>query len=201
MSIYSQLSHSVPFSDLFDGRLAQFGVTERLGPETTSTLRCLTDGENWIQFYENKEGIAELENFGSDVEAPGPKRVVQVLFDVFGIRIVFETQPEYWGFETQEEWDNYLAKRAEEDEANFYAECMKYVRGEENDIKPGTVGEGWAMHAKVLIVKNPQLAMRENKVELLREARTLATAEKERKHEELRSRRRARQNERRAETS
>ena len=58
-----------------------------------------------------------------------------------------------------------------EDNAKFYEQVMKYVRGEQNDIGPRTVGAKRAEKAKALIADNPELALPENKKELLEKAR------------------------------
>jgi hypothetical protein len=50
----------------------------------------------------------------------------------------------------------------EKREADFYANVLKYVRGEPSDITPGTVGEATAKIAKDLIGSNPSLAFPDN---------------------------------------
>ena len=51
MSTYWSLIKKIPASDVFDGRLEEFGIRERVVPgETTDTNRCLTDGcgDVWV---------------------------------------------------------------------------------------------------------------------------------------------------------
>jgi hypothetical protein len=50
----------------------------------------------------------------------------------------------------------------EKQEADFYANVLKFVRGEPSDITPGTVGEARAKIAKDLIGSNPSLAFPDN---------------------------------------
>jgi hypothetical protein len=42
-------------------------------------------------------------------------------------------------------------------EASYHTEVLKWLRGKRNKIRPGTVGEGWAKIAKVLVAKDPGL--------------------------------------------
>jgi hypothetical protein len=84
---------------------------------------------------------------------------------------VSEYEPEFWGFKTQEEWDAWEAKQAEEDGARFYKDLMNYVRGDPHDLKPGTLGMRCAERAKELIAANPDLALPDRQAELLEAAR------------------------------
>ena len=69
-----------------------------------------------------------------------------------------------WMHQDCEELDSEFCKKQKE---NFYANVMKFVRGEPSGIIPGTVGEVQAKIAKVLIAKNPSLALPENLQELI----------------------------------
>lgn len=165
MSIDSELLPRVPFRDLFDGRMVPFGVTEHLSCETTPTLRCLTDGGNWIRVYEDEEGFARLDGFGSDGLGCGPERFMRVLSEVFGTGIVSEYEPEYFGFESYEEWRYFQDEAAAKRDAELYEDLIKCVNGTENNFKSGTAGETWAKKAKALVADNPKLALREHKTE------------------------------------
>jgi hypothetical protein len=74
-----------------------------------------------------------------------------------------------WGFDTQEEWYAWQEKLAKEDDEKFHAELSRYLRGEPNDIRPGSVGMGWAEEAKKLVESDPTLLLPENKVARLSE--------------------------------
>ena len=80
----------------------------------------------------------------------------------FDTYIVSEHQPQYWGFETQEEWDA-AEKRSREFEKEFYVQIMKYLRGQPNDIRPGTIGMIKAGIAKKLVEEDPVLLAPKNK--------------------------------------
>jgi hypothetical protein len=58
---------------------------------------------------------------------------------------------------------------AKEDDEKFQIELLKYLRGEPN-IRPGTVGMGWAETAKKLVEHDPTLLLPKNKDKLLNEA-------------------------------
>ena len=87
--------------------------------------------------------------------------------EAFDTDIFSEYEPKYWGFDTQEEWDLAWKKIAEEHEAELYVDIMKYLRGEPNDLKPGTVGMIVANIAKDLVTENPGLVSPDKKAELM----------------------------------
>ena len=152
---------SVRFTGLFDGRLGRFGVTERVDNQTTDMSRCLTDGNSYLWTYSVEGGRAFFARHHSRYGAPG--RILSAVAEAFDTKIVSEHEPEYWG-KTQEEWDRAGLKKHD---ARFYEELMKYVLGEEHDLRPGSLGERWAENAKALISENPALALPANKADLL----------------------------------
>ena len=48
MSTDYMLSKEVSARDLFGGELEKFGVREHMGPDTSESSRCLTDGPNYL---------------------------------------------------------------------------------------------------------------------------------------------------------
>ena len=68
------------------------------------------------------------------------KEIFHAIAEAFDTDIVTEHQPEFWGFDTQEEWDAHEKRIHEEYERKFYAELLKHLRGEPSDIRPGTIG-------------------------------------------------------------
>jgi hypothetical protein len=99
---------------------------------------------------------------------PWPWRILRAIADEFGVRIVSEHEPEYWGFETKEEWDAAWGAIAQESEKNFYNEVAKFVRGERHDIRPGTIGMIKAEIAKRLIADSPDLLAEDKRPELIK---------------------------------
>jgi hypothetical protein len=90
------------------------------------------------------------------------KEIFHAIAEAFDTDIVIEYQPEYWGFDTQEEWDAYQSRIHEEDERQFHAELLKHLRGEPADIRLGTIGMTEAEIAKSLVEKDPSLMEPEN---------------------------------------
>jgi hypothetical protein len=148
MSTDYRISKEVSASDLFGGRLERFGIREHVTPETSETQRCLTDGRNFVWVWLTEDNFVScLTRYGFNP----PQKILNAISKLLDAEIFSEYQPQYWGFDTQEEWD-----AAEEEMANvgrnrFYAELRAYVRGEPNDIRPGTVGEKKAEIAKKLV--------------------------------------------------
>ena len=163
-------THYAPFNkirarDLFDGRLEKFGIREQLTAGTTETSKCLTDGRNYLRVYINDAGFVGGFRRYSPNGAPG--KILNAIAQTFDTDIFSEYEPQYWGFDIQEKWDAWQEKLAKEHHEKFHAELLKYLRGEPNDIQPGTVGMGWAEKAKKLVENDPTLLLSENKDKLL----------------------------------
>ncbi len=148
--------------DLFDGRLESFGIREAITDETTSTARCLTDGRNQLWVYGNEEvDIVRRPGFAS------MGKILAVIAEIFETYFYSEHEPEFWGFESQAECDDAWYAIHKEQEAEFYIEMMKHVRGEPSDIKQGTIGMTKVNIARQLIAENPDLASPDYKENLL----------------------------------
>ena len=52
-------------------------------------------------------------------------------------------------------------------------ELLKYIRGEANNLKPGTVGMGQAEVAKKLVAENPELLLPMNQGKLWNEMKSI----------------------------
>jgi len=157
--------------DLFDGRLEKFGVREQLTADTTETSKCLTDGRNCLWVYINDAGF--VGGFTRYFPNGAPGKILRAIARAFDTDIFSEYEPQYWGFNTPEEWYAWQEKLAKEDDEKFHAELLRYLRGEPNDIRPGSVGMGWAEEAKKLVGNDPTLLLPENKDKLLNEARSV----------------------------
>jgi hypothetical protein len=81
---------------------------------------------------------------------------------MFDVDIVSEHEPQYWGFETQEEWEAAMEKMGEEDDRSFFKDVVRFVQGEQHGISPGTIGMQMAEVAKVLIAQTPSFWMKTN---------------------------------------
>jgi hypothetical protein len=163
VSTYYDTRKRIRADELFDGRLAAFGVREEIKPgETTEKVRFLTDGDSRLKVTISDNGVAD-----TSVRNPWSKPETKILHSIaeaFDTDLVSEHEPEYWGFDTQAEWDAYQRRIHEEHEQQFYAELLKHVGGEPNDIRPGTIGM-----IQAEIAKRPSLLSPENKQKLLSE--------------------------------
>ena len=92
-----------------------------------------------------------------------PGKILNALANVFDTDIVSEYEPQFWGFDTQEEWDACMEKMSQKAEEEFHIELLKYLRGEPNDIRPGTIGMCQAEIARTLVEKDPSLLRSVNK--------------------------------------
>jgi hypothetical protein len=170
MSTYYAPFNKIHARDLFDNRLEKFGVREQSTADTTETSKCLTDGRNCLWVYINDAGfVTNITRYGANA----PSKILNAIAEAFDTDIFSEYEPQYWGFDTQEEWDAWQDKTAKQDDEKFQTELLKYLRGEPNNIGPGTVGMGWAEAAKKLVENDPTLLFPENKDRLLNEARSI----------------------------
>ena len=152
------------YADLFDGRLEKYGIHELVPPDCREGERYLDDGRNYVVVYVQNDGSVEFKQHGA-LNLVG--KIFRAVSAEFKTRIVSEHQHEFWGFETQEEWEACIEERSREDEDKFYGDLLKYLRGEAHDIRPGTVGECKAEIAKNLVNDDPTLMTLENKRKLL----------------------------------
>jgi hypothetical protein len=130
------------------------GVHKHHSEDATANGKCLTDGRNFLWVYGDEKGLVSgFSRYGMNA----PQRILQAIGDEFGVDIVSEYEPEFWGYETKEEWEAAWAAMAEEAEQNFYNQVVKFVRGEGHDIRPGTIGMIKAEIAKLLIANSPDL--------------------------------------------
>jgi hypothetical protein len=156
----------IRMTDLFDGRLENVGVHQHHSKDTTSNKKCLTDGRNFLWVFSNEEGM--VSSFTRWAPNGSPGRILRAICDEFGVDIVSEHEPRYWGYETQEEWDAAYEKLYKEYEQHFYNEVVKFVRGEEHDIRPRTIGMIKAEIANQLIAESPDLLAEDKRPDLIK---------------------------------
>ena len=171
MSTNYHLSKRIRACRLFDGRLKQCGIREHVQPDlSTKKSRCLTDGRNYLWAYINDDGfVACLTRYAGN--APG--KILDAIADAFDTDILSEHEPQFWGFDTEKEWNKFQEQIAKEQDDAFHSELLKYLRGEANDIKPGTVGMLHAKIAKKLVKKDPSLMLPKNKSKLRKQIDTI----------------------------
>jgi len=154
----------VSASELFDGRLEKLGIREHPADRRMKTRRCLTDGRNYLWVNINDQGYVG----GFSRYFPNHAgKILAAVEDVFDIEVLSEHEPQYWGFDTQAEWDAFQEELSREADEKFYQELLKCLRGEPNDIRPGTNGEAQAEAARTLVASDPSLLLPANKDVLL----------------------------------
>lgn len=166
MSTNYRSDKKISMRELFDGRLENYGVHEKIVEGKTSKgMRFLTDGSSglWIHGDEIFNGATRY-GLGN---APG--RILAAIEESFNTTIYSEHEPQYFGFETEEElgraWDE-LHKR---DQAALYLDIMCFINGLPNRIEPGTNGMSMAEIAADLIAESPALLSPEHEEELMQE--------------------------------
>jgi hypothetical protein len=145
----------VSAQELFDGRLEAYGVREQIVPDTTTDeSRCLTYGNNYMWASIKNDGfVGCVRRYGS---GGAPAKILRAIAEAFDTDIVSEYEPQFWGFETQEEWDACMDQISKEHTERFYLEVLKYVRGESHSIGPTTIGMIKAKIARRLLRKIPR---------------------------------------------
>ena len=157
---------AIPFTELFDGRLDKYGVREKAHADSTLRKRYLLGSDGVLEAYQNDDGTS---SFSRRSFTPVPWTVINALTEEFGIELVSEHDHRYWGFANEKDWRDWQDQLAKEAEGDFYKDLVHYIRGEPNDIRPGTVGMLQAEIAKDLVAKDESL-MAPNNRHLLLEA-------------------------------
>lgn len=142
--------------------------------EPDTTTRFLTDGRNFIWVHVNDDGfVSAFSRHGDNA----PYKILDAVADAFDTDIVSEYWPQFWGFDTQEEWDAWRMedsrKADEENKEKFYIEVLKFLRGEPNVMAPGTIWMCKAEIAKTLVDKDPSFLLPGNKDKLRNEIRSI----------------------------
>jgi hypothetical protein len=98
MSIDFVPNTRIAISDLFDGRLEKYGIrsaTKKKGylfGKTGSLTVCCDDDDSIISF--------------TSYDFSDPTSILIAIQNEFQTRLFSENEPQYWGFETVEEWEN-----------------------------------------------------------------------------------------------
>jgi hypothetical protein len=120
----------------------------------------LTDGRNYLWVYVEDNGVSSFTRYMPN-GAPG--KILDAISDAFDVDIVSEREPQYWGFDTQEEWDAAMEALTKEDEEKFHAEVLKFLNREPHEIRQDTIGMLKAEIAKRLVEEDPTLLLPTNK--------------------------------------
>ncbi len=129
--------------------------------QTSDRLRVLTDGRNLLTVYVDKNGLVDrIARYAGN----GVGKILDAVDIAFDTYCVSEDEPQYWGFQSQEEWD--AARLNDSGEKDSIDKILKYVRGEPHNLKPGTIVMEVAEIAKTLVERDHSLLQPENKDKL-----------------------------------
>jgi hypothetical protein len=89
------------FDNLFDGRLVKFRIYERVTSKTTATHRSVTDGTNSVWVDSDANGLVEKIAVWGNNDA---EWLFAVITFKYSVKIISEFEPQYWGFDSEDEW-------------------------------------------------------------------------------------------------
>ena len=157
-------------ADLFDGRLASYGISEFIAVPLTQQERaalkehikagirvehmelvsrfrfensrkhgdrCLWDGRNYVWcFAALREDLTPTEYLGymTRYGDNDPTHILVTIEKVFETEIFDDDQPQYWGFENEEEMVAFMRARAEEREDDQRPKAMWLPSGRPIDL-------------------------------------------------------------------
>jgi len=154
-------------TDLFDGRLLEFGIEEHFPSCEDEERRCLTDGTNFVWVWCDEKGFGSFSRYmGSNGEY-----ILDTISEVFKTKIYSEYQPEYWGFKTEAEERAALEAwglECERIQREEYDQIVQYILGGSHGIEPGTCAAVKAELAKQLISETPGLLDDNRRAELVK---------------------------------
>jgi hypothetical protein len=154
----------ISFDQLFDGRLEKYGIKEEIVANPTEGTRYLAGCDGFLQVYREEKGTCTFTRRGC-----APWAIFDALTEEFGIELVSEQDYRYYGFATEEEWNNWHEQLNKKAEDEFYDNILKYLRGEPNGVLPGTI----AKIAKTLVEIDPGLVAPEKRDVLLEAVRAV----------------------------
>jgi hypothetical protein len=160
----------IEVQDLFDGRLKHFGIIEILShPLTKHGYRILSDGQTFISVWGQSGGAIGSLALEPPYLYSSAGALLKTIAKSMGTEFVMYTEhePQYWGFDTQQEWDVAMEKLNRKQDDMFYADVLQFVAGDDQVLKAGTVGHGKGEVARKLISKEPSLIRPDKRDELL----------------------------------
>lgn len=104
MSVDYRFEKEITIEELFDGRLERHGVFEETKEGRTSQdCRLLRMGCNglWVSGDEVVDVV-------TSPEENNPVNILSAILQTFDTCVFSEDEPQFWGYETQEEWDDAL---------------------------------------------------------------------------------------------
>jgi hypothetical protein len=149
---------TVQFGALFDRKLQGRSVYESFVPGcTTTSVRCLSDGANSVWVYASPDGlVANLKRYGANAAT----NILAVIADVLETDFIWEDRLDNSELGVEEErWQARELAAAKKYLQKLQSELLRYVRGEPNNIRPGSTGMTLCRIAKRLVVESPDLGL------------------------------------------
>src|SRR5438034_6225030 len=101
----------IPFATLFDGCLEKYGIKEVIVENATERTRYLEGADGFLEVHREEDGACTFTRRGLV-----PWAIFDALTEEFRIELVSEHDYRYWGFATEEEWDDWWDRQAKEDQ-------------------------------------------------------------------------------------
>jgi hypothetical protein len=103
-------------SELFDGRLKKCGIHEHDRDHSDRNYRCLSDGEKRLGVTINGAGYVTGFARERNGDWSTPERILSAVSDAFETKIFSYQEPEYHGFESEEEKAAWVSKQKDVEE-------------------------------------------------------------------------------------
>ena len=104
MSTAFRARENIRACDLFAGRLQRYGVFEHKTPDAPADRKCLTDGHNFVWAHIKDDGsVSTFDVYPFNRST----KILNCVASAFNTDIFSGDEPQFWGFETEEEWDAY----------------------------------------------------------------------------------------------
>ena len=162
MSTDYKLEKEITMEELFDGRLEPYGVREYREERSSSEFGVLTDGISQLAVY--AEGVVRLiKRCGTNNEI----LILNAIAEAFDTKIYSEHAPQFWGYDTNEEWEAFERYYSENSESFFYVKLMKIINDGVADSRQTASTLDKVAIAKDLIADDPNLASPDRMYELL----------------------------------
>jgi hypothetical protein len=101
MSTDYKVEKNISMDHLFGDCLEVYGIKEAiLEGKSSPECRYLTDGENGLVVL-GDENVGIIKRCGTNI----PNRILLAISDAFNTQIYSEFEPQFWGYESELEWD------------------------------------------------------------------------------------------------
>lgn len=135
-------------------------------PDTTY---CVSDGNNRLFVYRHPCGDYDI-TLGCSRGVL--TKITGALCDAFDVKVYSEYDPQYWGCDTQQDFEDALKKLDDEADEEFYRQLLRHLNGEPGVFDPTTNGFRMAEYAEHLVATDPSWLESARRDDLIRELYT-----------------------------